>query len=199
MLAGAILTDDEVVISNCPKIIDVDNMIEILKALGVDVIVEGNTVVINSKQINCSEIPFGLAKELRSSVFMLGALLGKTGKAKITYPGGCNIGLRPIDLHIKAMKELGVDVREEYGEIYLSDIGDDTFIWRLLTRAEFKEVANKQAGPYEREEQYCALCTIWPENYDFMSGLGKAGVPSILAEEILTKSGFKPNHVPIQL
>ena len=89
--------------------------------------------------------------------------------------------------------------REEYGEIYLSDIGDDTFIWRLLTRAEFKEVANKQAGPYEREEQYCALCTIWPENYDFMSGLGKAGVPSILAEEILTKSGFKPNHVPIQL
>lgn len=89
--------------------------------------------------------------------------------------------------------------REEFGEIYLSDIGDDTFIWRLLTRSEFKDVANKQAGPYEREEQYCALCTIWPEEYDFLSGLGKAGIPSILAEEILTKSGFKPNHVPIQL
>lgn len=89
--------------------------------------------------------------------------------------------------------------REEFGEIYLSDIGDDTFIWRLLSRGEFKEIANKGAGPYEREEQYCALCTIWPENYDFLSGNGKAGVPSILAEEILTKSGFKPNHVPIQL
>lgn len=89
--------------------------------------------------------------------------------------------------------------KDIHGNIFLSDIGSETFIWRLLTRSEFKSVASQKAGPYEREEQYCEMCCLWPENYGFMEEKTRAGVPSILAEEILSKSGFKPNHVPIQL
>jgi len=116
MLAGAILTDEQVVIKNCPNITDVKNMIGILRSLGVKVVRQEKSVIISGSAIK-EKIPSGLAKELRSSVFMLGALVGKLGRAKITYPGGCNIGLRPIDLHVKAISELGVKIEESFGEI----------------------------------------------------------------------------------
>ena len=120
LLAGAILTDEEVVIKKCPKIFDVLNMIEILKKLGVDVKYQDDSLLINSKNLNSCHIPYSLGKELRSSVFMLGALLGREKKARLCYPGGCNIGLRPIDIHIEAFKKLGVKIQDEGGELCCS-------------------------------------------------------------------------------
>lgn len=117
MLAGAILTDEEVVIKNCPKINDVLNMIKILKTLGVKAEFIGKDLLISSKTLNSYTITEDLSKELRSSVFMLGALLSKVGKARISYPGGCDIGMRPIDIHIEGLKRLGVNVLDVSGEV----------------------------------------------------------------------------------
>lgn len=117
LLAGAILTDDDVVIKNCPKIQDVLSMIKILKKLGCSAEFSGDNLVINGSLINSYTIPSSLTKELRSSIFMLGALISRLKKARISYPGGCEIGLRPIDIHISALKKLGVDVTDLSGEI----------------------------------------------------------------------------------
>ncbi len=120
LLAGAILTDEQVVIKNCPKIDDVLTMVEILRALGVNANFEGNNLVVNSKTINSYSIPVSLVKELRSSIFMLGSLLSRVGKANICYPGGCDIGLRPIDIHLSALKSMGVRIIEQGGELNCS-------------------------------------------------------------------------------
>ena len=117
LLAGAILTKENVTIKSCPKIIDVLNMIKILKKLGVKAEFLGNDLVVDSSDINSYTIPSCLTKELRSSVFMLGALISRLRKARISYPGGCEIGSRPIDIHISALKKLGVDITEIGDEV----------------------------------------------------------------------------------
>ncbi len=117
MLASAILTDKQVVLKNCPDILDVRNMIEILTSIGVFIKRENKDIIICAENVNSNKIPFGVAKELRSSIFMLGALLGRLGKAEITYPGGCSIGLRPIDLHLKGVSNLGVTICKTYENI----------------------------------------------------------------------------------
>jgi len=117
ILAASILTDEEVVIKNCPKITDVINMLKILSELGVRARFEGENLVVNAAGINGFMISESLAKELRSSIFMMGALVSRFKRAIISYPGGCDIGLRPIDIHINALKKLGVSVLEESGYV----------------------------------------------------------------------------------
>lgn len=118
ILAASILTDKTVVLKKCPKIIDVYNMIRILKELGCDVKWEEDSIIIDSKNACKSEIPQNLAKELRSSIFMLGSILGRFKYAKVAYPGGCDIGLRPIDLHIKGLSLLNVIIEENGGTLF---------------------------------------------------------------------------------
>lgn len=120
MLAGAILTEEEVVIQDCPKILDVMNMINILRALGVSVKFDENHLIVNAKGLNSCSVSSELCKELRSSIFLMGALVARTKKAKISFPGGCDIGARPIDLHIKALNSLNVDTVIENGDIKCS-------------------------------------------------------------------------------
>lgn len=118
LFAAAVLTEEKVVINNVPELKDVDNMIKILKNLGVKVERYGSTAVIDPSVLNKYEIPNNLAKELRSSVFLLGSVLSRCKKAKVAYPGGCDIGLRPIDIHIKALRDLNVEIEESKGYIY---------------------------------------------------------------------------------
>ena len=99
LLAGSILTDEITVLHNCPNISDVDSMIKILEGLGSKIIRNSRDIVIDNSMANKWEIPAHLAKELRSSIFLLGSLLSRNKKAKVAYPGGCDIGLRPIDIH----------------------------------------------------------------------------------------------------
>ncbi len=117
LLAASILTTEKVVINNCPDIVDVDNMFRILFSLGVDIERRGDQVTIDSSNIKSYEISHSLARELRSSIFLLGSVLARTSKAKVAYPGGCDIGLRPIDIHLKGLEELGVSIEEKYGYI----------------------------------------------------------------------------------
>ncbi len=123
ILAASILTDEEVVIMSCPKIKDVMNMIKILNYLGVKTEFHQDNLIVDSSGLNSYTIPADLAGELRSSIFMMGSLLSRVKKARISYPGGCNIGLRPIDIHISALTELGVLVTEACGEIICTTDG----------------------------------------------------------------------------
>ncbi len=117
ILAAAVLTDDQVKILNIPHISDVKNMVKILTRLGCKAIFEDDNIIIDSSVADCYEIPSELAHELRSSVFLLGSLISRFKTAKIAYPGGCDIGLRPVDLHLSSLKRLGVEISEDNGYI----------------------------------------------------------------------------------
>ncbi len=117
LMAASILTDEITVLHNCPNISDVDSMINILEGLGSKIIRSGRDVIIDNSMTDKSEIPASLAKELRSSVFLLGSLLSRHKKAKVAYLGGCDIGLRPIDIHITGLRELGIEIQEQGGYI----------------------------------------------------------------------------------
>ncbi len=131
IMAGAILTDEQVVIKNCPKIKDVMAMLDILSHLGCKWQFDNDNLILNSAGADKCSVPKDLANELRSSIFMLGALICRFKKAQIYYPGGCDIGLRPIDLHLKSLKKLGVKVSEFEGKIYCSAnniVGNDIYL-----------------------------------------------------------------------
>ena len=117
IIAASILTDEQVVIKNCPKIVDVLNMIKIIEQLGVKTRFEQNDLILDSSAINDWKVSESLAKELRSSIFLMGALISRFKKAVMCFPGGCDIGLRPIDIHLTALKDLGVAVTELNGQI----------------------------------------------------------------------------------
>ena len=117
LLAASVLTDEQVKIRGVPTITDVENMLRILSEVGCKIRRQKDCAVIDSSNAVSHEIPQRLTKELRSSVFMLGSVLTRFRRAKISYPGGCDIGLRPIDLHLSGLKRLGVEIVEEGGYI----------------------------------------------------------------------------------
>jgi UDP-N-acetylglucosamine 1-carboxyvinyltransferase len=107
----------ETVIHNCPNLSDVDAAIRILAYLGCDVKREGEKVCIDTKTLVRSDIPHGLMREMRSSVIFLGAILARLGVAELSMPGGCELGPRPIDLHLSALRAMGAEITEEGGMI----------------------------------------------------------------------------------
>ena len=117
LFAASVLTDKPVTICSAPAITDATCMAQILQELGAEVRFHGEDVTIDSSNACSHEISSALTKELRSSVFMIGSLLTRFHKALIAYPGGCDIGLRPIDLHLNALKRLGVNISEQDGYI----------------------------------------------------------------------------------
>ena len=120
LLAASVLTDEQVIIRDVPAISDVENMLHILRELGCEIRRTTDSVIIDSANAVSHEIPARLTKELRSSVFMLGSVLTRFRRAKISYPGGCDIGLRPIDLHLSGLKRLDVKIEEDNGYILCS-------------------------------------------------------------------------------
>jgi UDP-N-acetylglucosamine 1-carboxyvinyltransferase len=118
ILAAVLLSDSEIILHNCPHLIDVDNMLRILQHLGCEAaFIEGDTVRLNAQGARLWEMPEHLSRELRSSIFLLGPILGRFGRALFTYPGGCEIGLRPIDLHLKGLRVLNAGIEEAHGYI----------------------------------------------------------------------------------
>ncbi len=118
LLAASVLTDEPVKIRGVPMISDVENMLRILTEVGCKIKRQRDCAIIDSSNAVSHEIPTRLTKELRSSVFMLGSVLTRFHRAKISYPGGCDIGLRPIDLHLSGLKRLGVEIVEKDGFIH---------------------------------------------------------------------------------
>lgn len=118
ILAASVLTEDAVQLRDVPDILDVRRMADILTMLGCDVSWHGHDVSVSAHSMSSSEMPDELSKQIRSSIFLLGPILSRFRRATVTYPGGCEIGLRPIDLHLSGLRALGVDVREEGGVIH---------------------------------------------------------------------------------
>lgn len=112
MLAASILCKDFVRISHCPKISDVFSMLHLLESLGCTVQWEGDSVIIDAKVIQSTKLLEKQARVMRSSIILVGAMLGREGKVEISYPGGCSIGARPINLHLDALRKMGVEIVE---------------------------------------------------------------------------------------
>ena len=120
LIPAAILSDDVVTICNVPDITDTDALADILKFLGVEVRRASESIVIDSKIVENKPIPEQYAKKLRASYYFMGALLGKYKHVEISFPGGCSIGARPIDLHLKGFKSLGATITEK-DDFYILD------------------------------------------------------------------------------
>ncbi len=118
ILAGCILCDKKVILHKFPKYQDTLNMLKILQSIGASCELIDDVAIIDCQSINKCRIETELASKLRSSIFTLGAMLSRFKKAQIAYPGGCAIGARPIDLHIKGLQGLGVKIVDKHGFLY---------------------------------------------------------------------------------
>ena len=117
IIAASILNKGKTTLYNVPNIHDTQMMFEILNKIGGKVTKKNNKVIIETSKINKYEIPEDLMRQMRSSVIFAGSLVGRYKKATFSYPGGCDIGTRPIDLHLKAFEKLGINIQKNYGNI----------------------------------------------------------------------------------
>jgi UDP-N-acetylglucosamine 1-carboxyvinyltransferase len=115
IMAGALLCSDECLLRNVPQIVDVERMIAILTSLGVRVSQQNRGLVVKTDTLTKSAPPYDLVSQMRASFFVIGPILARLGVAQVPLPGGCVIGARPVDLHVKGLQALGADVTIERG------------------------------------------------------------------------------------
>lgn len=123
LIPAAILAEDVVVLEGVPDIQDVHSLMEILNLMGVTTDLSGDTLTIDSRHMVSIPMPSGKINSLRASYYFMGALLGRFGEGVVGLPGGCYLGPRPIDLHIKGFEALGATVTNEMGAMYLTTEG----------------------------------------------------------------------------
>lgn len=175
ILAATILADSECIIHNAPKLRDVNKTDLVLKRLGCSVRREGNTIYVNPMGYCGCSISEELMREMRSSIIFLGAIISKCGNARVGMPGGCPIGLRPIDLHLQGLKELGVQITEEHG--YINCKADK--ITGTNIHLDFPSVGATEnimlASVYAEGETYISNAAREPEIIDLADFLNRMG------------------------
>ncbi|MDI6843776.1 MAG: UDP-N-acetylglucosamine 1-carboxyvinyltransferase [Anaerosomatales bacterium] len=119
-MAAAILAEGASTFHRVPRIADVEVMAEVLRRLGADVRFEGSAMVVDASAMDSFEAPYDLVSAMRASILVLGPLVARFGKARVAMPGGCNIGSRKIDLHLKGLQQLGASIQSEHGYIEAS-------------------------------------------------------------------------------
>ncbi|MEZ5538450.1 MAG: UDP-N-acetylglucosamine 1-carboxyvinyltransferase [Pseudomonadales bacterium] len=118
ILAATLLCEEPVVLGNLPHLHDITTMIELLGCMGVNVVVdEKMRVEVDASQVQAFTAPYELVKTMRASILVLGPMLGRFGRAQVSFPGGCAIGSRPVDLHLRGMEALGATIEVEGGYI----------------------------------------------------------------------------------
>lgn len=115
LLAACTLVKGECTLHNCPRLTDCDAACRILNCLGCKCRREMNSVCVDASAVSDTEVPAALMREMRSSIVFLGAILGRAGKCRLSFPGGCELGPRPIDIHLSALRKMGVEIKEEHG------------------------------------------------------------------------------------
>ena len=117
IMAATLLSDEKCVIKNAPDLRDISTMLKLLKALGMKVSSEGGTIIVEPTKERKFLAPYRIVSTMRASFCVLGPLVGKLRQAEVSFPGGCTIGPRPVDLHLKGLKALGVDLKVKKGYI----------------------------------------------------------------------------------
>lgn len=188
IMASSILCGEESVINNCPELTDIYSASRILNCLGCKCRFSNNTAVIDSADVNVTEIPEKLMREMRSSIIFMGAILGRTGECTVSMPGGCELGSRPIDMHISAMKKMGIDIKESYGKIIchatsgkahgakislpFPSVGATENIILCAVTADGETIINNSA----REPEICDLCNFLRKCGADISGDGESRI-----------------------
>lgn len=128
ILCTTLLTQDPVILRNIPRMKDVETMIAVLEQLGVKAEwLSEDTLRLQTPQVTSHEAAYELVSTMRASILVLGPLLARVGKAKVSLPGGCAIGSRPVDQHLKGLKELGADLTVEHGYVY-GEVGSEGLV-----------------------------------------------------------------------
>ncbi|MCC8135846.1 MAG: UDP-N-acetylglucosamine 1-carboxyvinyltransferase [Ruminococcus sp.] len=169
IMAAALLCGEDCTLKNCPKLTDIYAASRILNCVGCRCLFSDECVVISSENISETAIPEELMREMRSSIIFLGAMLGRTGECTVCCPGGCELGPRPIDMHLTALRKMGADIRESYGKIIcriperahgarislpFPSVGATENIILCAVTADGETVINNAA----REPEICDLC-----------------------------------------
>ncbi|MGQ9536388.1 MAG: UDP-N-acetylglucosamine 1-carboxyvinyltransferase [Actinomycetota bacterium] len=118
LMAASLLTPEECIIHNVPHITDVEIMAEVLRHLGVEVAWEDDTIRVRAGEFGGREAPYHLVRRMRASIVVLGPLMARFGEAKVAIPGGCNIGSRKIDMHLRGLAEMGAQITTEHGYVH---------------------------------------------------------------------------------
>ncbi|MBQ9899396.1 MAG: UDP-N-acetylglucosamine 1-carboxyvinyltransferase [Ruminococcus sp.] len=172
IMAAALMCRGECVLTDCPKLTDVYSAARILGCLGCKCSFEGNTAVISAGTLSGTEIPEELMREMRSSIIFMGAMLGRAGECCVSVPGGCELGPRPIDMHLAAMRKMGAEIREDGGRLIcrcpdgrpkgaritlpFPSVGATENVILCACLAEGETVLNNAA----REPEICDLCSF---------------------------------------
>ena len=176
LLASTLLCRDDTILNNCPNLTDTAVAIDILKCLGAKVEQKGKTIKVNTKNIIGDEIPEFLMDKMRSSIFFLGAIIARQGKAKISLPGGCELGPRPIDLHISALEKMGVTTTETDDYISCEVKGK---LQGAMIRLAFPSVGATEniimAGAVAQGETIIKNAALEPEIVDLANYLNSCG------------------------
>ena len=117
ILAATLLCGGECVLYNCPRLSDVEASLAILRYIGCKARREDSTLIVDTGSVTRCEIPPELMHRMRSSIIFLGAMIARFDRVRMSFPGGCELGPRPIDLHLSALREMGVIINEEHGEL----------------------------------------------------------------------------------
>ena len=120
LMAACMLVRGQIKLLGCPDLSDVRSMSRVLESFGCKAEREGRELIVDSAGASAGAMPETLSKKMRSSIFLLGPVLARFGQADFTYPGGCEIGLRPIDLHLQGLRALGAQIEEKHGHILCS-------------------------------------------------------------------------------
>lgn len=172
IMAATLLCRGECVLESCPRLTDIYSASRILNCVGCRCTFSGNTAVVDSSVIDRTAVPEELMREMRSSIIFMGAMLGRTGECTVSVPGGCELGPRPIDMHIAALRKMGVEIRESCSGIICKapsgrakgaklslafpSVGATENIILCAVTAEGETVINNAA----KEPEICDLCSF---------------------------------------
>jgi UDP-N-acetylglucosamine 1-carboxyvinyltransferase len=117
IMAASILTDDALTLANVPRLADITTMVNLLTPMGVEVAVDAGAMTLRAREIVDTTAPYDLVRKMRASVFVLGPLLARCRTARVSLPGGCAIGARPVDLHVKGLEQMGAEIALDGGYI----------------------------------------------------------------------------------
>ena len=176
ILAASLLSTKKIFLKNLPKVNDIKTMIDLLKSLGSKVKYKKKTLIINNSKQNKKVAPYRLVKTMRAGILVLGPLLAKFGNAKVSLPGGCAIGSRPIDIHLKGLAGLGVKYKIDQGYVHASAprglIGSKIYFSKISVGATENLLI---AASLAKGTTILKNCAIEPEINDLVNFLNRIG------------------------